>query len=404
MTDQISKETVSIDIPRRKVRERRSMSFILSIAMSVYLIVQYYFPVFFDTEGTLLGYVFSSISILSFVFAVILIYTRCVRVATRVFNTVVLFLCSAVLSLLMTASGIERTFGLLTILILFYVFHLDPLRKKERSIVFITFIVTIAVIMLNGVPGDASLELPDGKFNPNGCAFLLAMLLCVAVVKFSLFKKKSTLLLCAICLGLQLVYISRTALLGIIMFSFLFLILKGNKKTFSPKIVFWTIFIFSMLGIVLCYIYSEVLFAQIGKGKIFILGKDIFTGREIIWNFTFKSIREHFWFGVGSHLNEGYYEAGYYKLIMNAHNQPLGMLAAFGFFPFLFFYVAFSIVSAIGYRKNSKWILGRAPAIFLFVITIMSYFDIYFFAQYNWIAIVIAYGLICSYSKKEKQK
>ena len=404
MTDQISKKIISAQLPRRKAGERRSMSFILSIVMIVYLIVQYYFPVFFDTEESLFGYVFSCFTILGFAFAAILIYTRHVRIANNVFNVIVLFLCSAVISLLVTTSGIERIFGLLSILTLIYVFHFDPLRVKERRTVLITFIVAIVIILLNGVSGDASLELPEGKFNPNSCAFLLAMLFCVAFVKFSFDKNKSALFLCVICLALQVVYISRTALIGIIMFAFLFLILKGNKKTFSPKFVFWMLFIFSMLGILLAYIYSEVLFAQVGKGNISIFGKDIFTGRETIWNFTFESIREHFWFGVGSHLNEAYYEAGYYKLIMNAHNQPLGMLAAYGFLPFLTFYIAFSIVSAIGYRKMGKSVMGRAPAIFLLVITIMSYFDIYFFSQYNWIAIVIAYALICSYSKKEKQK
>ena len=404
MTDQTTKKAITVNVPLRKVGGRHSVSYILSIAMSVYLLVQYYFPVFFDTEGTLFGYAFACLPILCFALAVVLIYTRRVRVVNSVFKTSVLFFCCAIFSILVAASGVERTFGLLSILLLLYVFQLEPLKGKERRIVLCVFTVVILAIMLNGVPGDASLELPEGKFNPNGCAFLLAMLFCVAVVKFSFDKKKSAILLCAICLVLQFVYISRTALIGIVMFAFLFLILKGNKKTFSHRSVFWAFCIFSMLGILLAYVYSEVLFAQVGKGNIFIFGKDIFTGREIIWNFTFESIREHFWFGVGSHLNETYYEAGYYKLIMNAHNQPLGMLASFGFPAFLFFYISFSLASAEGYRKKSKRFFGRAPAIFLFVITIMSYFDIYFFSAYNWIAIVIAYSLICSYSKKEKQQ
>ena len=74
------------------------------------------------------------------------------------------------------------------------------------------------------------------------------------------------------------------------------------------------------------------MYPAIGHGKIIIFGKDIFSGRQTIWHFAFNSIKNNFWFGVGSHLNETQFNEGYYELIMNAHNQPIGILAAFGVF------------------------------------------------------------------------
>ena len=81
---------------------------------------------------------------------------------------------------------------------------------------------------------------------------------------------------------------------------------------------------------------------------------------------------------------------------MNAHNSPLGTLAAYGIFAFVLFYLAFARLAAQPYRKQANEKPNRLPAIFLLTVTIMGYFDIYFLSAYNWIAILFAYGLVFS--------
>ena len=153
------------------------------------------------------------------------------------------------------------------------------------------------------------------------------------------------------------------------------------------------------------YIYAEVLYPQIGVGKIIIFGKDLFTGRQEIWHYTFESIKEHLWFGVGSHLNDDLLNSGFYDLIANAHNQSLGTIAAFGILPFVSFSIAFAAVGAFTYKRKFKGNKFTVlPVLFLAVICVMSWFDLYLFSQYNWVPIIISYGLICGYGKKVRKK
>ena len=107
---------------------------------------------------------------------------------------------------------------------------------------------------------------------------------------------------------------------------------------------------------------------------------------------------------MGSHLNEQYFDEGYYELIMNAHNQPIGILAAFGIFVFIAFYVALAYNTALLYKKRSKYQYKKSPAIYMVVIMFMSWFDIYFMSLYNLLPIIVGYIIIVESSKKERSK
>ncbi len=386
-----------------KQEEGHSCSFYLAIVLIVCMLLQYYLPVFVDIEETFFGgYIFPLIPGFIFIFEIIFLFLRNTRISYRVLGMLLAVMCALALSLLNTRSGIEKTFGLLSILVGMFVLYKEPLCGKERGTIFWIFVIAVALILVNGVRGDANLELEKGKFNPNGCAFLLTMLFCMCFTGYCATRFKRYILVAVLCFALQFVYISRTALLGELIFVFSSVAFRAWKKnSFSPAGVFWAILLFSVLGVVLAWFYSEILFPAVGYGKIVIFGKDIFTGRQTIWGFAFESINEHFLFGVGSHLNEAQFEAGYYELIMNAHNQAVGMLGAFGIFAFILFYIAFSFFAAQPYRRKEGR-PNRFPVIFLLTVTIMSYFDLYFFSEYNWIPILIAYGPIYSLSIKEK--
>lgn len=390
-----------------KKREGHTCSFYLSVVLIVGMLLQFYLPVFFETEDTFFGgYIFPLLSVAVFAFEVLFLSLRDIRISYRTIGILLAVACALIVSVLVTNSGIEKTFGLLSILFGLFILNRDPLRKGERNVIFWFFAVAIALVLLNGVRGDAQLELAKGKFNPNTCAFLLTVLFCVSFARLCSARSWGNIVFVVICFFLQFYYISRTALLGELIFVFASLVCRAWKRnSYSPRTVFWTILLFSVFGIVLAWLYAEVLFPAVGHGKIVIFGKDIFTGRQTIWGFAFDSIREHFWFGVGSHLNEAQFEAGSSlgKVVMNAHNQSVGMLAAFGIIAFILFYIAYAYIAAQPYRdpKNTK--VNRFPAIFLLTITLMSYFEIYFFTLNTWIAILIAYALISSESTLAKK-
>lgn len=386
-----------------KKREGHTCSFCLSIILIISMLLQFYLPVFFETEETFFGgYIFPLLSVVIFFSEILFLSLRNIRISYSILGMGFAAACSMFLSVLVTDSGIEKTFGLMSILLGLFVFYKEPLRDRERSTIFLLFAVAIVLILLNGVRGDAYLDLAEGKFNPNTCAFMLTVLFCVSLTRLFVTRSWQDGIVAAICFLLQFFYLSRTALFGELFFVVGSLLFRAWKKnTFSSRAVFWMVLLFSVLGVVLAWLYAEVLFPAIGRGRIVIFGKDLFTGRETIWGFAFDSIREHFWFGVGGHLNEAQYEAGFSKVVMEAHNQAVGMLASFGVLAFVVFYVAFAFFAARPYRNQSNAKTSRLPAIFLVTITFMSYFEIYLFARYEWIAILIAYALIFATSVSE---
>lgn len=385
-------------------RGRHSLSFYLLVVFAVGMLLRFYFSVFFPAENALSKNFSPILSMAICVTEIILIGIRDIRIS---YNALALFLFTAVciaVSVFLNASGVEHAVGLLSILIGIYSFHADPLRKREHNGMFLLFIVTIVLILLNGVPGTYDKELST-KFNPNNCAFLLAMLYCVCVTRICRRRSWLDFALAAVCFLLQFFYISRTALFCEVVFTLCSLMYRAwQNNSFNGRSVFRVILCFSALGILLAYFYSEVLYPAVGHGRFIIFGKDLFTGRQSIWHFAFESMRENFWFGTGGRLNETQFEAGYPDWIMNAHNQAVGTLAYYGIFAFVLFYISFASLAAQPYRKRYAVRTNRLPAVFLLAVTVMGYFEICFLSAYIWIAILFAYGLIFSNSVSEGNK
>lgn len=385
--------------------KKRSVSFCLCIVLFICVLLKFYIPVFFPDDEMFFGGVvsplLSAVPLVAIGFLCVFKDVRIPYSSLLFFVVIFAFLC---ITFAINKSGIEHGVGLLSLLSGIYVFHLDPLKTRERGTALALFVLAVILIVGNGAPG-VSLEPAGKKFNPNNCGFVLAMLYCVCLTWYFSTRAKKHLGLAVLCFILQFVYISRMALLGEIMFTFFALICCAwRKNSFSHRTVFWTILCFSVFGLIFAYFYSEVIFPAVGYGKITILGKDLFTGRQNIWNFAFDSIRKHFWFGMGGHLNEAQFEAGYSEAIMNAHNQAVGTLAYYGIFVFVLFYTALARLAAQPYKKNAKRRLNRVPVIFLLVVTVISYSEICFLSAYMWLVILFAYGLIFSISISEKNK
>ena len=410
MTENFATETIKYY--KLEKSEGHTLSYKLGVFLVVYTFLYYYLELFARTAGDKL---MQSVPIaIDIVFSAYLFCKLFVNRANDVLSVrnkrfFMTFIVCILISYFVTLSGFEKMIGLVCILLSIMTFNRYPMKKEEKKRLFLFFIIAVAGILLNGAPAKRNEET---KFNSNGCGFLLTMVFFVSTV---LFAKKTDVrygALSAICLALQFVYDSRTSFFGCLVVALLFVVLRANKKTFKRKSAFRLIFLVSVLGVLVAYIYSGPLYSRFGAENIRILNKNLFSGREVIWSFTFDSIRENFFFGVGSKLNEDKLNAGYYELIMNAHNQPLAVLASFGIFVFIVFYVLYSSVLSTVYKKNRMFLYNRMPAVYILTMSFMSYFDIYLFAPLNWLPILLVYALILnnsrmirrSHPKKERRR
>ncbi len=380
---------------------KHSASFSVTVILLIYMPLYFYYRLLTENvDNALIAAVPSIVSVLIMLYLLFKIHSI-YKYFKASYLLLFLGMCFCMMvTVMFTNSGADSFVQLCTILLCVFLFSYQPLKAKEVSILFKLFVIGVILILLNTSDGS---YIQPGKFNPNTGGFLLAMLFCVS---FSIFMKRRNILyfvMALICLVLQIYFISRTGLLGCIAFLVLMLAFNAAQKTFDYKTIIYAFSILSILGVFIAYIYSEVLYPMIGNGVIVIFGKDLFTGRETIWHNAFQSIYENILFGVGNHLNEDLYNAGQTELVMNAHNQPLGILAAFGIVVFIIFYLLLAVFISILYRRN-KNVISRAPAVFFAVIIIMSYFDIYFFSPYNLLAILIAYSLIIGTSRRKELK
>lgn len=384
---------------------RHSMSFYLTVYLIVYMVLYFYLKAVMTGERVEAYQAYLSLlaNVILFVVCYYKLFIADMLVYGKFKLLFILFLILVFISYFVNFSGLEKLIGLCDILMLIMLFQKSPLNNKERNFLFYLFSLSLFIILLNGSPLDDGQD--SKKFNSNGCAFILSMLFCVSIVRFTKAKTWINLLFALISFALQFIFVSRTAMFSCLVFLFLFVIFKTYRKTYKFKTIFYTILMVSVFGVLFAYIYAEVLFPLWGHGKIIIFGKDLFTGRQEIWHYTFESIQENPIWGVGSHLNDDLLNSGFYDLIINAHNQPLGLLAAFGLLPFIVFYVTFAYATAYKHKfKKSDLYFTNTPALFILLISLMSWFDLYFFSQYNWVPILIAYCLICGYSTREKKQ
>ncbi len=404
----INRQSISSGSPRyfvKTARKTRSVSFWLSVFLIIYAVLYFYIKSILRDESVVEYQAYFSIlaNLLLFCFLFLKLFLGGKRIERNIKCWILLTLIFCMISYFVNFSGLEKLLGLSIFLMSIAVFQIYPLRKNELNIIFCLFVFAVILILLNGTTEIDSID--ESKFNPNACGFLLALVFCVSLVRFGKSKRVLDFVMLLVSFDMQFFFTSRTAMLGCLMFFTLFVLRKFKKKGCGFKTLFAILLVLPLLGVAVAYIYAEVLYPQIGVGKIIIFGKDLFTGRQEIWHYTFESIKEHLWFGVGSHLNDDLLNSGFYDLIANAHNQSLGTIAAFGILPFVSFSIAFAAVGAFTYKRKFKGNKFTVlPVLFLAVICVMSWFDLYLFSQYNWVPIIISYGLICGYGKKVRKK
>lgn len=393
---------------KKSEKVKYGRSFRIAVVLTVFMLFYAYLTLFTQNiESSYPGYIAIGMTLLmdAWIFLQIAIKDAGNKVAI---GFLVIFALLSALSCLMNNSGVHKILTLYLMLLCVYLFSKEPLSFREAQYLFWIIVgATILFLLKTARGGEDSVS--ANRFNPNAGGFRLAVLYCASLA--ILLKHEDFLhrlpyfIVCLACIALQFVFVSRTAMIGILLYTFM-VILFGVKKSFGFKTAFVAVIALSVLGLLIAFVYSEILYRVIGHGKIVILGKDIFTGRQTIWNFAFESIRENFWFGVGGHLNEEQFDSGFQEWIMDAHNQPLGTLAAYGIFIFVAFYVALACFIALLYKNKgaNQPRINRMPLIFMLTMTVMSYFEIFFMSLFGLLPVLAGYATIIGTAGIQKKR
>lgn len=360
--------------------KKTSLAFKYCIFLIVYSLV-YYFC--YESLSTVLA---QGLTFLGFLVSVCIVAFNYNYKSYKTTGIVILMLLSMCVSNIINEAALGSTVTCITMLSGIYVLSKYSLKRGEIKILTVALILMTVFILLNCNIGN---QFYEGKFNPNAGGFVLALLFCVLFSRYLISKKLTTLFLSLVCLVLQVVYISRTALLCGILFLVVNILFNTKRKIMRGRTLQKAIILLGVLGVLLAFFYSEVLFNFLGYGKLQIFGKDLFTGRENIWRGAFQSLVKNPIFGVGGELNKEFAAQSGNALVSNAHNQPVGLAVTFGLPVFFAYYYLFS-KSII--KANDK--INAVVAVFIITIMIMSYFDVYFFAIVNVGPILIAYCII----------
>ncbi len=314
--------------------------------------------------------------------------------------SLILLFVFIMISFLFNLSGATYITSLAIAISAFTYFSFYRLREQEIRRLLFCFALTVAVCLLfTSELGESSTD----RLNSNTGGFLLVMLFCITFTYFCKTKKFLYFVLSVACVILQVIFVARTALLGLILYTTALLILRGLKRSFKFKTVFVVLLLIVVGSIIFSYIYSTVIFDKYGKGAIIIFGKDLFTGRQGIWKTAFELILSSPVFGTGSALNNALGLNGATGAFNNAHSQALGIMVAYGIPVFCVFYITLCLALALPYcRRDGQQ--KRAGAIFIAVCLIMCYFETYFFSIHRCIAIVMAYVLISNISALRTRK
>lgn len=386
-------------VPAHTVR-RNSVSFVVSVMWMLYAIVVSYIQVLFLDEDDSAYYILM-VPMLFILFYQFYYLLKDINVSKCKLNLVTVYFVFIIFHYILLRSGLIRVVDLMALLSCLLIYKKYPLKKKEIKKLYYLFVFVVLLKVLNGTTVE---NLADtNKFNPNECAIYLMLLFCVSIVMFANIRKLRFLIVAIICFALQFYFSSRGALVGCIIFFTLFVFFRAWKRAWKVRTAFWIILLLSLIGVLAAYLYSTVLLDLIGYGKITILGKDLFTGRQKIWSLTFDSIKDNLWLGVGSRVNEATILEEGNGIYRNTHNMALAVLASFGLLHFILFYLLLSYLTSTNgsFKKGKSEYISRAPIIFMSAITIMNYFEVLFFYQMAMPIVIVAFGFICN-CKRER--
>lgn len=305
------------------------------------------------------------------------------------------FIFFVMLSYVFHFVGLEYICNTLTFLGILTLLPYSRFRFSQIKIIMGIFGAYVILLFLFASKFEGGKNLIDINTNTSGIIMCLFQIMLFAFLQ--LYGKQAVArFLCYIFLLVsflfQLEFASRSSLLGtaVLLTFVLFkkVAIKFNNKTFTRFILFLAVF-----SIVFAYVYSVTLFNAIGHGKIFILGKDIFTGRQRIWSEVFERLRGHWLFGVGNTDVAN----------MTVHNQMLGYLFCYGIFVLLGFIALLNDLIKKLVCRHSKFLV-----VSIMVFLLISFFETLIYSSYNiaftTLCMIVAFSCDRIYSERKEKK
>lgn len=297
-----------------------------------------------------------------------------------------------VVSYLFHMSGFEYLINIIAITsIIILLPKLDCNKKSFKVLPIIYFIYVILVMAFapkhSGVVSNSVVSFKN--MNPNISSILL-MVFTVYLLKLlseteSKHKKITLIALIILSFYFQIDFSSRIAIIGSVFAVIYYLFRKKLNRIKSNKITVFVLIVF-LFSPIFCYFYSVTLFDFIGKGNLIIMGKDIFTGRQVIWSEAFLFIENDLFLGVGNVFKSTFYPNE--VTATNLHNQMMGCLVCFGVVNMILFAFSYSVGVGVIWKTQGF----QFSATLLLILTIISYTETVFYSS-NIIYVVI-FGLL----------
>ena len=303
---------------------------------------------------------------------------------------------SLAISYLTHFSGMEYICN--TIIFLATLTVLPQIRWKREWTELLLLIFTVYIVCL-ALFVNRTYEEKDALIfhNPNTTAFIFVLYQFVLVAYARTLDRVRKILLylaALITVYIQLQFNGRSSLIGTVLL-IVYCMLQWFFDKFSRRRIKWLTIALCAGGIIFAYFYVYVLYALMGNDRFF-LGKDLFTGREVIWQDAFAQIRRHWFFGIGNNLysipiNDDYGPT-------NLHNQMMGYYVTFGLFAAVFYAVLLGVlVARLGNTKR------KTAVAFVLILIVVSYFDTILYSN-NVVYLPIALTIVYNFDNERERR
>lgn len=247
---------------------------------------------------------------------------------------------------IMVEMALYKDFGssltYLNSLVLIMCFNNIALKRRHVSKIFMaSSLLMLFFIATASRDGVYYVFILGRKFNPNMVGILLFAALVLGVSGINnLFATKNTkrilsIVLFCIVVFLQIQTAARTTLAAEIMYVLIVLV-RNKFKIFKHEKHFKALIVFGFLVCLLIPVVYVALYNHMEGQSITILGKNLFTGRQDVWQDAFRMIGENPVFGVGN-------EEKFVGVYESAHNSMLAIWKTSGVILLILYVIAFVI-------------------------------------------------------------
>lgn len=291
--------------------------------------------------------------------------------------TKIFVLCINVASLLITGFRFAPWGSILqymALLMMALVLNSVVLRRKTYATLHtLTAVILTAYVFTARIPANLSqiTDIFGNRINPNMLAIFCLAGYCHWRCALDSVRKGKWLArcldLCAIVLfGYRMIALEcRSVLLVFVMFLAASIVFRKPLKYSAFK----TLVVLILLASLLFVFFYLGLYQVVGNRQI--LGKSLFSGRQIVWGSGMDLIREHFFFGCG---NDTPFMGPHNTPMTSSHNTLLGLWKILGIIPMLTF--IFLLVSKSNSGKTYK-VLKTPQLIFLCTLVICVFESFY---------------------------